>query len=216
MVKKLTSLADLAPLAEEMQLAVTQYGTAESHRHGEYIQETTQDGSRARNTTADVLGYYRRKGVLSSRQEEAGHLWYRDWYSSGLRSSSASALGSERVDGANRENLSSHQAECYMAYRSGEDAIRTPRHCRVAYAICIIGNTLPDIIAQHQPYYARTEHLSPILKEAMDDLADFYDLHGVSPDGHRDSEFKNVLTKHTKPDIKMTRRQVREMCREDL
>ena len=49
------------------------YGPAERQQHGEYVEEDTMAAGvrRLRNTTADPIAYYRKRGLITDRQFDA-------------------------------------------------------------------------------------------------------------------------------------------------
>lgn len=163
-------------------------GTSESRQHGVYVEDSTQKGKRTRNVATDILSYYHARDIIEQRQDEAGHIWYKDWMLSGFKP--GLSLKFERVSGS-REEMSDKQATAFVRYREAEAAIRTKRHQAIAWEICIAGCALKEIVKAHHPYYTTPNQLMPLLREALDDLARFYGLPGTPIDSFERREIKN-------------------------
>ena len=150
------------------------YGTKESKRHGKYIIEGVGKAQRARNLKTSIIGYYHNQDVITLRHKIAAEKLMSLY--KGIGSRRSTALGAIMPSQASSSHeMSDRQAECEVRFKEAMRTCRTRTHESVVYNVCIEDYSLKAIVDRYE-YYKTSQNLMPILKEGLDDIAEYFGI----------------------------------------
>jgi hypothetical protein len=151
------------------------------------VEKTAQNVRRRRITVQCPLDFYlhqgerqgRRKGGITLRQHEAGAILMQYWHlSQGTPPSTLLLLGKIRIpfDPARAMSTTEEQANASIEVSWARDTLGGSKDVGwlLVFAVACQGMYLKDL--PPHPYYPKTEHLMGRLREALDKLADSYDI----------------------------------------
>lgn len=152
-------------------------GPREIQQHGDYRREAGRGGA-LRNMTGVPLDYYYNKTrngerVITKRQHEAGERFWNDFMRSGLYSPTAPNFNADIIDGTTRSSPTERQAEAFQRWTKARAAISGRTAKVIVINVCCFGFMANDLLVDMQ-YYKRVDQIMPILKEGLDELAEFY------------------------------------------
>ena len=154
----------------EAERARKNHQTPEADQHGVYTVVGSASGKpRAYNTQATNLDYYRKKGIITPEQHDAGTRFHKDFYTSRLVKGFKSCLDitiGGRSGGVNKIGLN---FAAYESYCSAREYLH-PRHRKLLVEVCCVGEWVGDVKTTI-PAHRRMD----ALHRGLDELVDHYE-----------------------------------------
>lgn len=181
--KRRPSRTRLLPPAQRAGRPIHLDVTPERKQHGIVIQEKTAEGKRSRVLTQAPLDFYLHRFLITSREHEAGDLYWRDYQVAGFMRpivpSFESIVMGQVTSGSSFLCGSERQQHAMQRWRKATDSISGTIGKTLVLNVCCWGYHLKEILqADGRMAFGHYNHANvmPRLREALTELADHYGL----------------------------------------